>query len=54
MAGVHGSPRNLGGPMVSAVERRKGHRQEKVQARGRQVFDLLRERIEGHHRGTAE
>ena len=40
--------------MFSAVERRKGHRQEKVRARRRQVFDPLRERIEGHHRGTAE
>ncbi len=54
MAGVHGSPRNLGDPMVSAVESRKGHRQEKVQACRRPVSDLLRERIEGHHRGTAE
>ncbi len=54
MAGVHGSPRNLGDPMVSAVESRKGHRQRKVQVCRRPVSDLLWERIEGHHRGTAE
>ncbi len=53
-AGAQGSPRNLGDPMVSAVESRKGHRRRKVQARRRPVSDLLWERIEGHHRGTAE
>jgi hypothetical protein len=31
-----GSPRNLGDPMVSAAESRKGHRGTKVQACGRQ------------------
>jgi hypothetical protein len=49
-----GSPRNLGDPMVSAVLSRMGHRGTKVRACGRQVSDHLRERMEGHYRGTAE
>jgi len=49
-----GSPKNLGDPMFSVISRRKGHRLSKVQAHGRRVSDLLWERMEGHHRGTAE
>jgi hypothetical protein len=49
-----GSPRNLGDPMVSAVESRKGHRGTKVQACGGQGSDHPRERMEGPCRGTAE
>jgi len=40
--------------MISAVEKPEGPPAIKAQAFRRQVFDLLWEQTEGHHRGTAE